>query len=198
MCHSEPSLPAKAGLCTTALPTTDSGRPRHMSTGRVGQSLRATYLPPSPPGHTFPMPQARAGSSRAAGSNRTPEGGEGGGRPPATRSLGSRVPALRPRCRKPAALAGAGCPARRAPAVPVGVREPSRPGIRPPARPQGPAPSRPRARKQRQRGTVEAHGELAALAVVLHADGAALLQRARRGRVRHPASRGWGPRAAAN
>lgn len=95
--------------------------------------------------------------------------------------------ALRPRCRKPAALAGAGCRGGRAPVVPIGVREPSRPGIRPPA---GPAPSRPRARKQRQRGTVEAHGELAALAVVFHADGAALLQRARRGRVSHRARRG--------
>lgn len=95
--------------------------------------------------------------------------------------------ALRPRCRKPAALAGAGCPGGRTPVVPIGVREPSRPGIRPPA---GPAPSRPRARKQRQRGTVEAHGELAALAVVFHADGAALLQSARRGRVCHRAHRG--------
>lgn len=72
---------------------------------------------------------------------------------------------------------------------------PRDPSVRPPA---GPAPSRPRARKQRQRGTVEAHGELAALAVVLHADGAALLQRDRRGSVSHRARRDWGPRAAAN
>lgn len=46
--------------------------------------------------------------------------------------------------------------------------------------------------------SVEAHGELAALAVVLHADGASLFQRARRGSVRHRAHQDWGPRAAAN
>lgn len=185
-------------MCTTAILTEDSGRPRHTSTRQVGQSLRTTY-PPPPPGHTFPglcpRPAQAPSGRQEATEHPGVGGGGGGGRPPATCSLGSTVAALRPRLRRPATLAGAGCLGGRAPAVPVGVREPSRPGIRPPA---GPAPSRPRARKQRQRGTVEAHGELAALAVVLHADGAALLQRARRCSVRHRARRDWGPRAAAN
>lgn len=89
------------------------------------------------------MPQARAGSSRAAGSNRTPGGG--GGRPPVTYSLGHGVAALRPRCRRPAALAGAGCPGgARSGGASRGFGSPPAPGsIRPPA---GPAPSRPRAR----------------------------------------------------
>lgn len=112
---------------------------------QVGQSLRTTY-PPPPPGYTFsglcPRPaQAPPGRQEA-----TEHPGGGGGRPLVTCSLGPRVATFRPRCRRPAALAGAGCPGGRAPArCQSGFGSPPAPGS---VRPQVPPhPARARANK---------------------------------------------------
>jgi hypothetical protein len=136
-CH---SISSKA-VCTPAIPIADSGRPMHTLTRQTGQSLRITY-PPPPPGHIFPRLCPRPLQAPPRRQEATEHPGGGGGRPPVTCSLGPRVAALRPRCRRPAALAGAGCPGRRAPAVPVGgFGSPPAPGsICPSARRSRPVP----------------------------------------------------------
>lgn len=197
MCHSEPLLPLQPKRCALQLSALqilgDRGTHRLDKLAKVSESLTTRLLL-----------QVTHSLGYAPGPRRLPQGGR---KQPNTRGLvewqatsdrlseiqGGSPPSAMPkagyasRCGLPGPARSGGA-SRGSGALPP--RDPS-------ARRSRPVPPA-RARKQRQRGTVEAHGELAALAVVLHADGASLFQRARRGSVRHRAHQDWGPRAAAN
>lgn len=100
-CH---RISSKA-VCTTAIPTADSGRPRRTHRLDKLASLRTTY-PPPPPGHTFPRLCPRPAQAPPGRQEATEHPGLGGWQ--ATSDLLSGIQGGSP----PSALLEAGCASR--------------------------------------------------------------------------------------